>query len=62
MNEETLIKEPLFRINIQQSAKGFFYFDVIVRNDNVENLKELLDTVTNIAKTKCDELNKGVKT
>lgn len=49
--------EANFKVKINQSAKGFNYFEVVVRADNKEDLKIRLDEAVKIAEIKCRELN-----
>ena len=45
------------RIKVQQSAKGFSYWEVTVKGDNIEDTQILLDKTIEIAKAKCEDLN-----
>jgi len=51
-------REFPYRIKIQQSAKGFSYWEVSIKSDDLQSLKEKLKECVKTAKEQCDELNK----
>lgn len=57
MSEQEAREYPI-KIKIQQSAKGFSYWEVVVKADDLEGAKVLLDNSIDLAKTKCEDLNK----
>ena len=57
MEEQTQNNEPLFRINIKQTAKKEAYFDVTCRGNTKEEVEQRLNEAVMIAKKKCAELN-----
>ena len=61
MVEMTANNEPVYRINIKQTAKKMAYFDVSVRANDKENIKKILDDAIEIAKNKCSMLNMNLK-
>jgi hypothetical protein len=63
-HEATKTNEPLnplnerdFRINIKQSSKGFAYFEVTAKSDDLNELESCLKAVLDIAKKSVEELN-----
>lgn len=49
--------EPMFRLNIKQSAKGFAYYDVTVRADSKEELQQRVNEAVEVATIKCAQIN-----
>ena len=58
---KTELNEPRLRANITQNTKGMCFFEVTVRADTEQELKDMLDRAVNIASLKCIELNKGAE-
>ena len=54
---KTNIEEQNFRINIQQSAKGYSYFEITCRGQTPEEIAQRLNEAVAIAQKKCNELN-----
>ena len=50
-------KEMCYRINIKQNARGFSYYEVTVKADDIEKLKADLKVVKDFAKTECAAAN-----
>jgi hypothetical protein len=49
------------RVKIQQSAKGFSYWEVTIRSDDIDGAKVLLNQAVEMAKAKCEDLNKMIE-
>lgn len=54
-NESSNGKDDMknIRLNIKQSAKGLEYYDITVRGDTLEEVKELMNTTRSYAKKIC---------
>jgi len=49
--------EPLYRINVKQTAAGKAYWDVSVRADTLAEAEQRLREAVSVAEAKCTELN-----
>ena len=47
--EQTKTNEPLFRVNIKQTAKGEPYYDVTTKGDTIEEVSERLKQALSLA-------------
>lgn len=47
--------EPNMRLNIKQSAKGSKYWDITVRANDIEEIKQRLEQLKQIATEECGE-------
>ena len=61
MVEMTANNEPVYRINIKQTAKKMAYFDVSVRANDKKTVETYLNDAIEIAKNKCSMLNMNLK-
>ena len=58
MEETQIGHEPLLRVNITQNTKGY-QWEITARGDTVEEIKDRMDKLVSMAKTKTDQLNTG---
>lgn len=54
MQEENNGMEPNLRVNIKQSAKGDKYWDVTARGNTIEEIKERIQKLKELAIKECE--------